>query len=525
MRGRFATQQEVTLQVKKLQDGPGRIELGCDDPNITPAVGLVTVAELDRVVGIRSRIDAVVGRLARPGARGRPYGAGDVVLGFAESQLAGGDFMVDVDSRRADSAGAQLRAVSMPPASTTIATLARRFAGKGLVRLALAVAGLVRAFFEILPEAERARLARIRPTLDVDPTEVETYGKRKEGFAWNYQGQWAGRPCPVVWAEAGLVLTAKLLQGNQDPRPPARRLVRKALAALPDGLGRARFRFDSGFFDHHLAEVCLDAGADYAMAVPRNQGFWTAVRAVAEDVWVPAKDMTDAEVAEAPYRPKCWPGAPRSILRRVRVDAADIKTDPRSRRLRTFDKAELAAVREGRADHAWSYSMIITSLEGDLVDIEQWFRERAQVEERLKDSKLGMALRHLPSGYKVVNAVWMWSAFLALDVASVLSAFARAQQPDDVEDSEDLAGVAAADAATDRGLAQCAEGVSTTRRPRRRRPLRAHGKRLRREIINVPGRLAHHARGLIVHLHPSQDGGPLVGVYAALVALRSYNGP
>jgi len=64
-----------------------------------------------------------------------------------------------------------------------------------------------------------------------------------------------------------------------------------------------------------------------------------------------------------------------------------------------------------------------------------------------------------------------------------------------------------------------------TRRSRQHRPLRAHGKRLRREIINVPGRLAHHARGLTVHLHPSQHDGPLVAVYTALAALPSYSGP
>ena len=171
--------------------------------------------------------------------------------------------------------------------------------------------------------------------------------------------------------------------------------------------------------------------------------------------------------------------------------------------------------------------MIITSLEGGPVDIEHWFRERAQVEERLKDSKLGMALRHLPSGHKVVNAVWMWSAFLALNISSVLSAFARAQQPDD---DDSLEGGADSDPDRDRLAARLSDSEQdpedpATRRSRNHRPLRAHGKRLRREIINVPGRLAHHARGLTVHLHPSQHDGPLVAVYAALAALPSYSGP
>lgn len=43
------------------------------------------------------------------------------------------------------------------------------------------------------------------------------------------------------------------------------------------------------------------------------------------------------------------------------------------------------------------------------MDIEAWFRKRALVEERIKDSKLGLALRHLTSGYETVNRAWMWT--------------------------------------------------------------------------------------------------------------------
>lgn len=149
-----------------LRPGRSRIELRCDDENLTPAAGLVTVAELNRVVGISARIDHAVGRLAATRARGAPFGASDVVLGFAESQLAGGDFMVDIDSRRADTAGTPLRAVSRPPASTTAAALARRVCGKGVVRLARCLGGLATALFEILPESEARRIASVRPTID-----------------------------------------------------------------------------------------------------------------------------------------------------------------------------------------------------------------------------------------------------------------------------------------------------------------------------------------------------------------------
>jgi hypothetical protein len=502
--------------VKTLRRSRPRVEFCCDDPNLTPAAGLAAVAELDRVVGIAQRIDAAVGRLASARARGRPFGASDVVLGFAESQLAGGDFMVDIDTRRGDTAGASLRAIANPPASTTAAALARRVGAKGVVRLSRCLGELAQAFFQHLPEPERSRLVLIRPTIDIDPTEVEAYGHDKEGFAWNHQGQWAARPLPIVWAEAGLVLHAKLLSAKQDPRPHARRMITRALGSLPAGLGTPRVRIDSGFFDGSLAGVCLDAGADYAVSVPRNPAFWSAVRAVPADAWVVAKGMDNAEVAEASYHPKGWPGAPRAIVRRVRVEKQDVRSDTRSRRLKTIDPIELAELRAGRRDHVHAYSMILTSLEDETTGLEHWFRRRGQVEERLKDSKHGAALRHLPSGYKVVNAVWMLSAFLALDISAVLSAFARHSERDGSEENG---------GEEHGGDERCGTDALPDRRPRPRQPLRAHGKRLRREIVNVPGRLAHHAGALVVHLHPSNQAGPLVRVYELLVALPSWSGP
>src|SRR5664280_2506837 len=50
-------------------------------------------------------------------------------------------------------------------------------------------------------------------------------------------------------------------------------------------------------------------------------------------------------------------------------------------------------------------------------------------------------------------------------------------------------------------------------------PHRAHGKRLRRELITVPARGVHPARRLIVRLAPRQADGPLTTVYALLRAL------
>ena len=52
------------------------------------------------------------------------------------------------------------------------------------------------------------------------------------------------------------------------------------------------------------------------------------------------------------------------------------------------------------------------------VTAEHWYRHRTTVENLFRDSKLGAALRHLPSGYPQVNTAWMWGALLAAAMAA-----------------------------------------------------------------------------------------------------------
>ena len=139
-------------------------------------------------------------------------------------------------------------------------------------------------------------------------------------------------------------------------------------------------------------------GVDDAPAHPRPavRALWRAITGVPETAWQPAEGMDGAEVAEVCCAPAGRPADTRAIVPRVPVAAENLSADPRARRWRTFDLRQLQLGLGGHLDTLYSHTMIVTDLPGDGAEIEAWFRHRAQVEERIKDSKLGMALHRSP---------------------------------------------------------------------------------------------------------------------------------
>lgn len=84
------------------------MKVGRDDPSLTPAAGVILIAELDRILGVIDTIDAHVGAIK---VRRQGLSAGQLVVSMAETMLSGGDFMCDLDHVRDDVAGAALRVV------------------------------------------------------------------------------------------------------------------------------------------------------------------------------------------------------------------------------------------------------------------------------------------------------------------------------------------------------------------------------------------------------------------------------
>ncbi len=456
---------------------------------MTGSAGVLALGELMDRLGVIEALDTGIGPIK---TRALGVTAGELVAGLAQCQLLDGKFVNAVDRHRADTAAQALSAVPAV-ASTTVGGLTRCFGPDRVAGIEAGNAQIIARGWALLGEQRRTAVLTGRIGIDLDATDVEVYGRLKRGVAYNYLGQRAGRPHLATWADTGLTLAADLLTGVQDVRAHSSALLGRAVAALPaevrdsfSDTHRPAVRADAGYFAAELAHTAVGLGCDFAVAAKRNPAMWRAA-AIGEQDWSPANRMTGAQVAVCDYAPAGWPPGTYTIIRRVRVDAEQVSTDPRSRRRRTIDRDQLTLLLDGVADHGWATSFIVTNLPtggagfDTATDVEAWFRMRTDIEDRIREAKLGAGLIHLPSGYVETNTVWMWAALLAGNLSTLLQALT---------------------------------GIDTGTQGR------AHGDRLRHELLRVPARVLRHARDLTLRLPPGHNLLP-----QAMATLRALPAP
>ena len=426
-----------TLSVKSVRRGGGRakcggkmcrrvrrVRFGAPDASLTGRAGMVAVGEFVDKLGVVAALDTAIGAVKR---RDRGMSAGQLLVGVASAQLAGAGFWAHLDEQRTDQVVAEALTVPIP-ASTTAMGVAARFDEQHFSAVEAGVAEVVDRAVAMMSPERRDRLAAA-VTTDLDSSDVEVYGRRKQGVAYNYCGQRCGRPHLASWAEAGLTVAADLMAGNADVRPVAAGLLGRALAAIPAPIresaqqaGTLRVRADAGYFTAELATEAVAAGADFAIAAKRNTAMWRAYAGIDQDHWVAAIDMPGAQVAACDYAPAGWPEGTYTLVRRVAVAADDISGDPRARRRRTIPADQLKLALEGDLDQVYAVSFIVTNIPiyntptngatlpagaDTATSVEVWFRHRTDIEERIKEAKHGAALGHLPSGKPQLNTVWM----------------------------------------------------------------------------------------------------------------------
>ncbi len=302
-------------------------------------------------------------------------------------------------------------------------------------------------------------------TLDMDATLIETL---KQNALFSYKGFKAYQPLNTYWAEKGLVLHTEFRDGNVPAGHEQLRVLLHALPLLPEGVKTVRLRSDTAGYQHDLMAYC-DRGEnerfgriEFAIGADVTPEFRKAVREAEE--WHPLLDKKGhvrgewAEVCFVPNKSATKKGEPyRYIAIRERLKQPHLPG-------MDYLPFQTIAFSETR----YKLFGIATNMDwegGKLID---WYHERCgKSEEAHAVMKEDLAGGKLPSGKFGENAAWWWIMILAHNLNAAMKSLVL-------------------------------QGSWAVKRM----------KAIRFRLINLPGRVTEHARGLIVRLagdHPSFD--------------------
>lgn len=350
---------------------------------ITSQAGLVLVRELAEALGLSELLDQV-----RVKKRRRGYSPAQAMLALCETLIVGGECLDDAALLRADSAQEQLRGHAVPDPTTI---------GRFLASFTLGHLGQLNRALDLLFARVHPLLERERVTLDLDSTLVEHHGPAgsRQGTRGTYAGKVAWHPLLCFVSETGEWLHGKLRNGHAAPSTGAKRFLGECLRRLPAG-ARLFLRADEGFFGQDLLAELERKDITYSVGAPLIASVRARITDIPEEEWQPSSYREGSQVASVEWQPKTWRQARRFVVRR----------DP-------LEQGEQLTL-EGKEWHYWA--LVTNDRARSADELESWHRAKANVENRIREAKLGLGLDNLPCRGFHANAAYLLCTLIAYDL-------------------------------------------------------------------------------------------------------------
>jgi len=257
-------------------------------------------------------------------------------------------------------------------------------------------------------------------TIDVDATILDS---QKRSALTTYDGRSGYQPVVALWAEQDVVLADEFRDGNVPAGTGNRRLVERAVAALPPGAEQILVRADSAAYEHEMLRWLEARGFGYGISADMSRELAAAIHTLPETAWQIERDDGDAvrHWAEVPYVPsdgvvtKDRPAPPRYLVIRI--------TKKQGRLCADGGEVKHFAIVTNRPDPAG----------GDGLDLIRWQRGKAgTIEHAHRVLKDELAAEALPSQRFGANAAWFRLNVL---LYNLLSAFKRVALPPELHDA------------------------------------------------------------------------------------------
>jgi hypothetical protein len=242
---------------------------------------------------------AVIDREVKLKSRKRGLSASAMVESLLAMWAAGGERAEDLDQFRQDQALALLLGHELPAAQTARDFLAQFHAedlpllqdGKAPVAAETApLLGLAKANVELVLDLQCRRPVKTA-TLDVDATVIHC---DKRAAKRTYDGNRGYQPVLALWAEQDVIVADEFRDGNVPAGSGNRRVVEKAIAALPGGIDKIYLRGDSALYEHELMRWLDEQAVSYAIAAEMSPQLAQCIAALPEDHWKLDREETDA---------------------------------------------------------------------------------------------------------------------------------------------------------------------------------------------------------------------------------------
>jgi Transposase DDE domain group 1 len=379
----------------KVTERSALVQVVASTQQLTSYAGLVLVRELAGRLGVDELLDRVTVKKRRRG-----YSPAQAILGLCETLIAGGECLDDVALLRGDSGQELLRGHGLPE-PTTLGRFLRRFSLGHIGQLNRALDEL---FARVHPLVGRETV-----TLDLDATYIEHHGPvgSRQGTRGTYKGKVAWHPLCCFVGETSEWLHAKLRNGHAGASTGATRFLRECLRRLPDG-ARLFLRADEGFWGQDFFAELETKHITYAVGAPLIASVRSRISEVADSDWQPSGYREGSQVVSFRWRPKSWKKERRFIVRRDPAETGEQLTI------------------EGREWHYWA--IVSNDQERSADELECWHRAKANLENQIKEAKLGLGLDNLPRKSFHANWAYLLVTLLAFNLLAWLKLLALPQQ-------------------------------------------------------------------------------------------------
>jgi DDE family transposase len=380
--------------LKVMRDGrPVTVEVTADGAGLVSHAGSGLIAQVADELGLTRALSL---RLASLKQRRRGHDPGRVIRDLAVMLADGGECVSDLGAVRDQ----QPLFGEVASDSTAFRVIDRVASEKLLKQLRAAHARARERFWKLHGAPERL-------TIDIDATLIGAHSE-KEGAAGNYKGGYGFHPLQAYADETREALGALLRPGNAGANTAEDHttVLDLALAQIPAEYIESiaiLVRADSAGATHELADYCREGRLRFSFGYELTESVRAAILEIPADAWVPALDQDGAErengeVAEI-------------------TDSVDLSSWPEGSRLIVRRERPHPGAQLSFTDHdGYRFQAILTDQEDeDIAIIERHHRQRARVEDRIRDDK-DTGLQKLPFKEFALNEVWLAIVMLAHDL-------------------------------------------------------------------------------------------------------------